>query len=542
MSYFRGQHVQSAPFMVQWVNDALSGLALSMTEESTPSDYKIPRIGDYVGRVALVIRAPLLASVSVGQIDGRGWTDVAANANNPGAQRMLVDDLPHTRAGIQRSTLSHNGTGFASKMYKLSMYLDSVQSSESDGHPVLTASGITFPTAFEAGRDFFPAEDAAARYCRFAPMHIIKEVHFRISTQVTDTVTSMAILAYHCMWTRHQLAGECVHDSTDTSVLRAWSTVREREWIVMLPFWWVHSPAQYMPARAWNNHELTLTPTFNALGSVIVGSPDHVDVLTSFPTAAENTSTFVCRTTVSGKLGAFLTAIGNTVFPATEINASHFGVCIRYERIHAPPHEREQLHGSSGEMVFVTHKQEKLSLALSNSQLTATGTEVHIAIQPKLSVAGFLFGIHRTSQLKQNKRLSYSGVPSPLFALDGDVEEAQNLLSNVRLELNADALFSEDYVHLHRMQPASHGHSAQIPAGLMYRSFGEGNPYGLQKKGSLAFAAVDDKDLYLLPNANAAASHVDEGGVSGESGRFDLLSYVYNTISWSDGMATKDWH
>ena len=539
MSYFRGAHVQAAPFQVQLVNDSLQGLTLDMTADGECNPYVFPRVGDYVGRVAIEITAPLLATVSAANIDSDGGT-----AGNKESKRMLVDDLPHHRAGLQRMTVDDGSSvTFGTKIMLLSDYLDSVQvagSADDAAYLIHSNTALTFPTAFEQGRDYFPSEDAMARYCRFAPMYLLRTVTLRFSSQDVDVIKPIATLASHCIWNLFNSSGESVHDSADTSVLRAWSSMSERRWMVFLPFWFAAGHSQYLRSRAWSGHEISLAFTFAPLREIIVGSPDHVDALTSIPTNAAAASTFVVRTTSNGRLGAYLSPIGGT-FPATSIAASQFSMRIRYERIHAPKHERDLLHNSEGKITFITHRYEKENMQLSNVQLTAANTEVQVDIQPKLSVMGFLFAVQRNSQVVQNKRLSFTGVPSPFYPVDGQIEEAQPLISNIRLEVESEPLFSEGYHHLHRDQMSMYARRDNVPAGLMYRGFGTGSPYDLQKRGAYSFAAISDTKLYLLPNVNACASHVAEGGVAGESARLTIMSYVVNEITWERNMPSKEW-
>ena len=544
-SLWRGVHIPTAPFYIQMVDDPLA-TSLSMTDTTT-AIYKFDKIGDYIRKFTVEIYAPVLHTVTdqIVGIDG-----VVASADDDHKIRLLVDDLPHQRENIR--SLDIEGATLEGRLMRMSNHLVNMASQALPTNTLSASFGITPTSAFYGGRDCFPAEDAMAAYCRFAPCYLLRQVDFTCQQQIVDTVTPESIVAYHSIWCdrNEALSPECAHDSNDPSELRAWSASSERQWTVVLPYFWsVGGAAQAMRFRAIHNHDLQLNFTFAPLSEIITGSPSHVAALSTgsgFRTASTGSTAgyYICRTTSDGKNGAFnglpISTAGGSL-SSTVVAATHFSMRVRFERIMTTPAERAELHRSSGTQLIVTHRLDKQEVAFTNTQLT-TAAPIELSLQPKLSTLAWVLGARRYSRVLQNHRMDFSGPPNVLYRSGGNIKSSRPMFSRVALTLNSsDTLFDEDYNHLHRVQPAWYAANNNIPEGLMVKNMGIGSPYAVVKKGSLALSALDAVDLQLTPNVNAFANYAAVGGVGGEQARFFLLSYTVNLFSWKDGMAGKEW-
>lgn len=538
MSLWRGRHVKTAPFATQWIRSAQKTPWRDMTSVGEMQSFEIQRSGEYFRGMFAEIEAPLLATVSAAAI--KHATGIVTDADT---KKMLVDDLSHDRYGVRNAVWADGaGAAFVNHILLLSEYL----STNPDGAASLSGGTVTAASAAGAKgcSRYFPLTDAVAHYCRFAPIYLLQKVVLSSADQSIDEIVPLAILSALEFWRAAGtgIAGECINDSDDVGDLRAWAQ-SERLWLIPIPFFCTMSASQAFRSRAFHNHTLKVDFYFNALGKVIVGDPVNCHVLTSFPTAPVTdpvtASVWEVKTTATGKLGENLTPIGGGI-PATTVAASMFKFRFIYERIHGTQAERKLVHNSAGEQIIVQHKLFN-PLSLKNDQLTAGSEYEMTTFKPTLSVAAFVFAVRRKSQVEQNKQMDFSGVPSPLIGNSGRQQGVQHMLTQIRLDLTSETKFEATPNELHRLQPAMYAANSEPLEGLMLYSCGDGNPYSLQKRGDLAFDAVDDPTLHVTTNANAAADHTAEGGVLGETATFHCLQLRFNTLSWSDGMGSADW-
>lgn len=541
-SWFAGAHVPFAPYGIDWVTYPIAS-SISLTDASDDIEVKAKRAGDRFRQVILEIVHPVLVTYSAAAIDKDGGTDSGSSG-----VKFLVDDL--TTAGNALSKLSalasddSSTAGIAASV----MLLSQAMSNMADATPTLASSNkFTKPTAAGAKHvsQYFPLIDCCAHFADYAPAIVLNAADWNVSTGVVDTVTGFHCVCFCEFWQALGAGMEAkyLHHSKDHGDLVAWSCMSEGSWFLPLPFYYTHSAAQSLPARGLHNHPLSWTFKFNPAGWAIVGGPSTGNVLTSFPTNTAGDSTWTLGTVANGVLNKglsplFAASASSASVAFTALTDAMFKANLHVEVIYVTPQERNTIHYSSGEDVIVCHK-DLTKKSFTNSELTG-GSEITHYTTPKLVVQAFQMAVQRGSMVAQNKRMDFSGVHSPYYRPNGNVQSVQPILSKIDMSMNDDLKFSytmDDF----RLHAYTYAEKTDVLDGLMLYSLTIGNPYALQKKGGIAFAKVDDTTFTFTPNENACTDHTAEGGIALETATWQATTLQVNIFGRGKGMGGKKW-
>jgi len=536
-SWFGGSMEPYAPYGIDWVTYTIA-TSISLTEASAEIDVSAKRAGDRFRQVVLEVDAPVLCTVSAAAIQKNGQTGGTAY------KQLLVDDL--SEANMYLKQLTFDSATAAGNVAGAVMLLSKAVNNQAGTRATLSSATYTQPTAgvLSAVCDYFPLVDCIAKYENYAIAIILQYAAWNVSTGEIDKVTGRHCVFFHELW---QAVGagmddKHLHRSNKRSDLVAWSCMQAPTWFMLLPFYYVHSAAQSLPARGLHNHPLSWTFKFNPAGYAISG-PGYGS-LTSYATAASTASTWEVLTTSNGTLGAALSplfygasSVGSFAVPATALAASQFGAKLHVEVIYTTPQERNNIHYSSGEDVIVCHK-DLVKKALRNTDLQSASEVTHYTT-PKLVVQSFIITCQLGSKVAQNKRMDFSGMKSTFYSQHAN-STVQYPLSRIAMSMNDDLKF--DYtMEEFKLQSSAYGAKSSHQDGIFLYSLTIGDPYALQKKGGIAFAKVDDTSFTLYPNVAVGADHTSEGGISGETATAEFTTLQVNVFGRGKGMGGKKW-
>ena len=566
-SWFSGRSLPYASYGIDWVTYPVA-TSISLTEPSAEIEIKAKRQGDRFRRTILEITAPVLCTVS-----SAAQTKAGA-ASNSGFIQYLVDDVTTAASALTSTTTAlgaADATGFAAavadtlvgRVTLLSTYLKNM-SPLADGDAA--AVSATYGTSASSGgsikgavclQQYFPLHEAVAAYTNYAPAAILNQASFDIQDVAADTVTGRHCVLYQELYASAadgtSMDPESLHCSLNRGDRVAWSNMRERTWLLPLPFFYTHSYGVSFPARGAHNHTLAWKIMFNPAAQAIesyVGEADNSLRPSGLAAAAYSSGPssallWTTRTTPTGKLNQglsplFSTSASTLALPGTVITAAMFQARLHVEVISTGKEERQAIHNTKTQMVVSLFK-DLVSKPITNTNF-ADGTTLGHTVTPKLVVQSTIMTCQRGSALAQNKRFDYSGVASPFYRMNGLVQDAQPMLSSIKFALSDDTKFDYSPADF-RLHLSSYTKRPECTMpGLYLYAWGIGNnPFDQQKRGGAALGLFDDCAFTLTPNSAATVSHIAEGGISGETATFLPTNVVVNVLDIGDGMASMLW-
>lgn len=401
-------------------------------------------------------------------------------------------------------------------------------------------------------------DSLSAFYCYAAPFYLIHSAIFTAGVTDLFTVTTATIMQYNAMWrsAENTLPARFTHTNDEEFMLKC-DSMRDVEWVVMLPFPFCHKKSMALPMQ--KSQEFKVRVLFNGWRDVLCNSPTYNDNLTIAPvalntvTVAAGTYTPVLNTyTVSGgRLGdarismlSGATATG-VVVPSTPLADSMFSAQLLVEHMRYDSITESRMRGRSFVRTVLLHR----SLIATPITSLYDGTQ-SVSFNATLPTSYLYVESQRNSRALLNDRMNFSAPEDPLLRrlsggghLSGDVGAngavSNHFFKSIRLNLEDYKRMEVDptmasNLSLSAVADAQHTEGA---TGMLL-AFSSANPYDMQPHGAASMTDFTDMSLVYTVNPAVLTDQQEVGGLPQDLFTASLYQYCYSQLHVDAGNGT----